>query len=148
MPPRTQPNIYFVAFDMKILQMGGKSVRMMRTAQSRAFPPDRFTLHPVSSSSGTPRSCPAQCRIAFLQSRYPGPPSLGGSSAPGGHGGGGMQGGRKPGVSPPNTENTKKTPFSFKNPSKNKKAIFNFIKEPFGRCLMCCNIHKMRVSIL
>lgn len=52
----------------------------------------------------------------------------------GGMGAGGMWNQARRRVSPPNTENTKKTPFSFKNPAKIKKAIFNFIKAPCGLC--------------
>lgn len=129
MPLRTQPNIYFVAFDVEILQMIGKSVRWMWTAQNRAFPRlvSRFAMFPAAPAR--PAAAPAQCRTAFPLGRSPGPPSLGGSSAPGGHGGGGMQGRRKPGVSPPNTENTKKTHSLSKIPQK-QKGDFQFYKSP------------------
>ena len=135
MPPRTQPNIYFVAFDMEILQMIGKSVRWMWTAQNRDFP------RIVSRCAPFPA---APARPAAARGRYPWAVRL----RLGAWGRGECKAGtsRELALRIPKTQ--KRPPSLSKNPAKNKKAIFNFIKAPFGCCLMCCNIHKMRVSIL
>ena len=136
MPPRTQPNIYFVAFDMEILQMIGKSVRWMWTAQNRDFPRIVSRCAPFPAAPARPTAARHNAGRLSCKADTRGRPLLAVRLRLGGMGAGGMQSRHKPGVSPPNTENTKKTPFSFKNPAKNKKAIFNFIKAPF-----CCYIN-------
>ena len=145
---RTQPNIYFVAFDVEILQMIGKSVRCMWTTQNRAFHRIVSRCAPFPAAPARPTAARYNAGRLSRQADTRGRPLWAVRLRLGGMGAGGMWNQARRRVSPPNTENTKKTPSLSKNPAKNKKEIFNFIKAPFCCCLMCCNIHKMRVSIL
>lgn len=148
MPPRTQPNIYFVAFNVEILQMSGKSVRWLWTAQNRAFPRIVSRCATFPAAPARPAAVRHFAGRLSRQDDTRGRPPWAVRLRLGGMGAGECKAGasRELALRIPKTQ--KRPPSLSKNPAKNKKAIFNFIKAPFGCCLMCCNIHKMRVSIL
>ena len=148
MPPRTQPNIYFVAFNVEIPQMIGKSVRLMWTVQNLAFL--RLVSHCAPFPAALARPTAARHNAGRLSRKADtrGRPLWAVRLRLGAWGRGvcGIRPGGGLALRIPKTQ--KRPPSLSKNPAKNKKAIFNFIKAPFGCCLMCCNIHKMRVSII
>lgn len=105
MPPRTTQKYYFVAFDIVNGSLWLKYVRIVWTAYISGF----CAVRPAGllpSGSGC-------CWMA--------------------PGAGDIQGQGEPGVSPSTTEIRKKPPSPLQNPAKIKKAIFNFIKAPYGR---------------
>lgn len=110
--------------------MIGKSVRWMWTAQNRAFHRIVSRCAPFPAAPARPAAALHNAGRLSLQADTRGRPPWAVCLRLGGMGAGGMQGRRKPGVSPPNTENTKKTPFSFKNPAKKQKGDFQFYKSP------------------
>nr|DAQ38664.1 MAG TPA: hypothetical protein [Caudoviricetes sp.] len=108
--------------------MIGKSVRLMWTVQNLAFL--RLVSHCAPFPAALARPTAARHNAGRLSRKADtrGRPLWAVRLRLGGMGAGGMWNQARRRVSPPNTENTKKAPFSFKKSRKKQKGDFQFYK--------------------